>query len=130
MSGGGDPTNAMAGASGGAQAFDYGQNAAPAAALQSQIPGQLPQWQQGLMGALTGSKQYGQNAPMIHQALAGLMDQQRPQSPQMGGQMPRPQMGAPMAFPGIAPQMAINAPFAQGGQGAPGIASLAPWMGR
>lgn len=131
MSGGGDPTNAMAGASGGAQAFGYGQNAAPTAALQSQTQGQLPQWQQGLMGALTGSSQYGQNAPAIHKMLSGLMAQgQQQQQPRpAGGMMPqRPMSGAPMSFPGLAPQMGMSTPFGQGGQSS-AVPSLAPWMG-
>lgn len=70
---------------------------------------QMPQWQKGLMGIVTGSSQYGQNAPVMHAMLTqGLgMATQGSRSPQGGGmQMPPTQMGS----------MPMNAP-------APGIAS-------
>lgn len=114
MSGGGDPNNAMAGAPTGAQAFGYDQNIAPSAG------GGQPLWMQGLMGALTGSQKYGQNAPQIHQAvmplLQGLGKPQQP-APMMGAHM-RPQIGMPTAFPGLAPQQPQTQPFGQ-----------PPWMG-
>lgn len=124
MSGGGDPTNAMAGASGPAQAYGYAQNVAPAAALTS--PGQMPQWQQGLMGLLTGSPQYGKNAPQIHQALTGML-QPKQQQPIMASPMAPRMGGQAMAFPGLPPQMQAQQPsFGQ----PPQIQPLAPWMGR
>lgn len=96
------------------QAFGYGQNVAPAAGL----TGQPPQWQQGLMGALTGSAQYGKNAPMIHQMLGGLFKQQQPQQAPMPQR--RPMMGAPQIPQMGAPQMPM---------GQSQVPVMAPWMG-
>lgn len=117
MSGGGDPGNAMAAASGGAQAFGYGQNVAPGAAS-----GQ-PLWAQGLMGALTGSSQYGQNAPAIHKALMGMM-QGHGQQPQPTG-APAPHMRMPTQP--VAPIGSLMSPWAA--PQSPQIASpFAAWM--
>lgn len=83
----------------------------------------MPMWQQGLMGALTGSTQYGKNAPMIHQAIAGMLQRPQQQAPMMGAPM-RPQVQPAGAFPGLAPQQGQTQPFGQ----PPQIQSLAPWM--
>lgn len=110
----------MAGASGGAQAFGYGQNVAPAAQLSATG---LPQWQQGLLGALTGSAKYGENAPQIHKALMGMM--------QGHGQQPQPTVApAPhmrMPTQPVAPIGSFMSPWAA--PQSPQIASpFAAWM--
>lgn len=120
MSGGSDPGNALAGASGPAQAFGYGQNVSPTAQLMQQ--GQMPQWQQGLLGALTGSNQYGQNAPAIHKALLGAF--QRPQSPMNMGPGPAQHMRMPIQPPPISSLMGQFGAPAQ-----PTSSPFAPFMG-
>lgn len=91
----------------------------------------MPQWQKGLMGLMTGSQQYGQNAPQAHQAMQQLMGSMaRPQQPQaapMGMRRPMmavPRMGAPQM--GQQPQMGMMGTQQMGSTSAP--ASLAPWL--
>lgn len=100
----------------------------PAPGQQAQQAGQMPLWQQGLMSAITGSPQYGQNSPQLSQGLKQLLaaSSQQPQGPGGAQMQRRPMMqgqvapvgaGAPGAVPGSAPQQPMAA--------AP---SMAPWM--
>lgn len=127
----------MAGGAAGLQGIQAGAQplsmAAPIGGGTLSVPGNggMAPWQQGLMAAITGNQQYGQNAPMLNQALKGLT-QQRPQ--QQGGaapmmRRPMPQGPVPAPSPGPVPQMQM--PFAQGQQGQqPQMQqqSMAPWM--
>jgi hypothetical protein len=52
---------------------------------------QMPDWQKGLMGALTGNAAFGKNAPAIHQMMTqgmGLMGQQGQAAPMQQGAPP------------------------------------------
>lgn len=103
----------------------------------------MPQWQKGLLGAMTGSTAFGQSAPATHQLLAAGMQmmqpgggQGMPQAPRSmarpnvpaGGQMPYPGqqgMTPPQANPmgGAQPPM----PGAMPGQQPPGQQQN-PWL--
>lgn len=78
--------------------------------------GNMPTWQKGLYGAMTGNSAFGQNAPAIHQLLTSGMQMMQGQG--QGGQMQRPMqrpMGPMAAPPGIAaspqPQMPQAGPM-------------------
>jgi hypothetical protein len=129
MSGGTLPGGMAPAVGSGATAAELGSTAAGAglANLPQMTGGQLAM--RGLMGALTGGSQYGQNAPAIHKMLTGLMGQgQQQPHPQGGMPMQRPMMGAPMSFPGLAPQQGMTSPFGGQSQGQQ-MPSLLPWMG-
>lgn len=103
----------------GAQAFQHalslpnqGQLANPAtnpAQAAQNANAAMPRWQQGLMGALTGQSQYGQNAPAIHQGLmqalsAGAQGQPGVASPSLPvARRQTGAVGAPSAFAGAVP---------------------------
>lgn len=95
----------------------------------------IPPWQQGLMAAITGSPQYGANAPQINQMLKGGLAQMGQQKP---GQAPmmqrRPMQAGPVPQIGAAQMPQGPMPFAQPQmQGANPMMqqqSPAPWMQR
>lgn len=86
----------------------------------------MPTWQKGLYGAMTGSPAFGANAPAIHQLLTSGMQMMQGQQGQ-GGQMQRPmqrpmgQMGQMAAPPGVpasaSPQMPQSPPMGASPQG-------------
>lgn len=74
----------------------------------------MPQWQKGLMGALTGNAAFGRNAPAIHQLMTqGLMGSQPQQQAPPMAQPGQPPMQAPP--PGIG-QPPMQAPLPGVGQ--------------
>lgn len=113
----------------GAQAFQQMSQANPALNANGSSSS-MPQWQKGLMGAMTGDKQYGANAPAIHQALNSSMQMmqqgqgQQSQSPQM--MMARRQMGSTGTTLNPMASTAPNSATA----GSSTANSLAPWMRR
>lgn len=79
----------------GAAAASAGSAASTAASAGAAGAGanNMPQWLKGYLGATTGNPQYGQNAPLIHQALKmgmGAMGQGGQMPPQMAQMQPRP----------------------------------------
>ena len=98
-----------------------------AAGANGATSGAMPMWQKGLMGLATGSSQYGQNAPAMHQALSQMVGGAA--KPQQQGAAPPMMMRAPMAgmqqVPGMgqSPQSQLLPQAAGAQQGA-----IAPWM--
>lgn len=88
---------------------------------------------QGLMGALTGSPQYGANAPAIHKALTGFL---QPAQGARSTSATQPQRRAASAsvpgitsFTGVTPTTGnVTPPTFQQGSVQSAIQSLAPWM--
>lgn len=96
------------------------------AGLANPMQSQMPQWQRGLMGLVTGSPAYGQNAPQLSQLARNSLGQLAQSTMQMGapggapqaqmqrrGGLQMPQMPASVA--GQVPQSAgmIRPPWAQ-----------------
>lgn len=109
MSGGGQSTNASGQGTGqgvatnAAQTAMAGGTAGSAGGAAAAAQQNIPQWQKGLLGAVTGSPQYGTNAPAIHQLLQGAMQQQGAAQPRPAGGMGA-QPGMMQRPPGIPPQ--------------------------
>ena len=75
---------------------------------------QMPQWQQGLLGAMTGSPAYGQNAPALNMLLQRTMPGATGQQPQqMPMQRPMPMGGQSVPIPGMGPGTAGISPGTQ-----------------
>lgn len=100
----------------------------------------MPQWQKGLLGAMTGSTAFGQSSPATHQLLAAGMQMmqsgqgqtgqarpmQRPNVP-AGGAMPYP--GAQAPAPQASPMGGAPPPGAMPQGGAPGQSPQQnPWL--
>lgn len=122
--------------SGGARPIDAGTSAGGMAenmaikAASQQIPGMaagmnaatMPTWQKGLMGALTGDKLYGKNAPLIH----GLMQKSMQGMMKAGAPHPLAQAAAaPLGAP-VSLMSTPGAPNIFGSPGAPAPISTAP----
>lgn len=87
MAGGSQQQNPMATA---ANAIASGSGGTAGADAQQ---ASMPQWQKGLMGAMTGNAAFGKNAPAIHQLIQQGMSGMNPPQQQM-----RPPMQAPPGF--------------------------------
>ena len=77
----------------------------------------MPAWQRGLLAAMTGNQQFGQNAPQINQLVKSGVAQMG-QPPQQQGAAGAPMQRRPM-MPGQAPQMGAGSTQPLGGGNVP-----------